>query len=190
MSDWLIEVQQLLPSLLPTTLSQITAQLHAFADQGGPVIWAILLVCLLLWTLIIERFWFMRIGFPARARALITAWQSRDDKHSWRALKIREAMISQLNLELHALIPMIKTLIALCPMLGLLGTVTGMVNVFEVIAIEGNSDAQAMANGVYRATLPTLAGLVVALSGLYFAARLKTLADRRTSQLADRLMLS
>ena len=190
----LLSIEQLrtaeLPPLDAELLQQFVTQVDKFAGLGGPVIWAILAVCLLLWTLIIERYWFIRLSFPRRARGYIDQWQQRSDRSSWAARKIREAMISQIHQQLHSLLPLIKTLIALCPMLGLLGTVTGMVAVFDVIAIEGNSDAQAMAQGVYRSTLPTMAGLVVALSGLYFSARLQQLADHRTDQLADRLMLS
>ena len=92
-------------------------------------------------------------------------------------------------MQLHFLLPLIKVLVALCPLLGLLGTVVGMIGVFEVIAVRGNDDAQAMARGVYRATIPTMAGLVVALTGIYFTVRLRQVADRETSRLMDRLPL-
>jgi biopolymer transport protein ExbB len=90
---------------------------------------------------------------------------------------------------LHALLPMIKTIVSLCPLLGLLGTVIGMIGVFDVLAISGNDDAQAMARGVYKATIPTMAGLVVALTGIYFTIRLDQRAERETSRLADKLTL-
>ena len=94
-----------------------------------------------------------------------------------------------MRIKLHVRLSLIKTLIILCPLLGLLGTVTGMISVFETISINGTSDAQSMAQGVYRATIPTMAGLVVALSGYYFSVRLKQIADSETSKLADKLML-
>ena len=81
----------------------------------------------------------------------------------------------------------IKTLVALCPMIGLLGTVTGMVSVFDVMAISGTGNARAMASGVYRATLPTMAGMVVALSGIYFSVQLENLAKRERRELEDEL---
>ena len=160
-----------------------------FIDQGGPVLWVIFSACVLLWMLILERAWFVRIVWPRRARSLVAEWDARDDCRSWRAKKIREAMVSEVNMELHALLPLIQVLVALCPLLGLLGTVLGMVGVFEVIAVSGNDDAQAMARGVYRATIPTMAGLVVALSGIYFTVRLRRLADRESSRLMDSLTL-
>ena len=160
-----------------------------FIDQGGPVLWVIFATCLLLWLLILERIWFLRLAWPRRARALIAQWDAREDCRSWRARKIREATASEVHMQLHAVLPLIRVLVALCPLLGLLGTVVGMIGVFEVIAVSGNDDAQAMARGVYRATIPTMAGLVVALTGIYFTVRLRQLADRATSRLVDRLTL-
>jgi len=165
-------------------------RIQLFIEQGGPVIWAIFITCFLLWVLIVERFWFFKVIYPKRAKLISRDWASRSDHRSWHACKIRESIISETNLQLHAWVSLIQTLIMLCPMLGLLGTVTGMVGVFEVIGFNGNSDAQSMAQGVYRATIPTMSGLVVALSGLYFAMHLKDYADRETERLADNLALS
>ncbi len=161
-----------------------------FIGQGGSVLWVLFATCLLLWLLILERAWFLRITWPARARSLVSAWQSRRDRASWRARKIRQSMLCEASLALHAYLPMIRVLVALCPLLGLLGTVLGMIGVFEVIAVSGNDDAQAMARGVYRATIPTMAGLVVALTGIYFTVRLRQLADRCRSTLRDAMPLS
>lgn len=167
----------------------IIDDVRSFIEQGGPVLWVIFAACLLLWALILERLWFIRITWPPRYRERVAQWQRREDRASWRARKIRDAVVSEVNLELHALLPFIRLLVTLCPLLGLLGTVLGMVGVFEVIAISGNDDAQAMARGVYRATIPTMAGLVVAMTGIYFAARLRSLAARETSRLQDSLTL-
>ncbi len=123
----------------------ILYDIRAFIELGGPVIWAILGACLLLWLLILERFWFLRISWPPRARRLAAQWQARSDHPSWRAHKIREATLSESSMSLHALLPQIQVLVALCPMLGLLGTVSGMIGVLDVIAASGNDDAQAMA---------------------------------------------
>ena len=51
--------------------------------------------------------------------------------------------------------------IALCPLFGLMGTVTGMIEVFQVMAFTGGGDARSMAGGASKATLPTMAGMVV-----------------------------
>ena len=172
-----------------SALWSVLSEIQAFVELGGTVIWALLSACLLMWMLILERIWFMRISWPKRARRIVSQWESRDDRFSWKALKIREEIISDVDMALHALLPMIKTIVSLCPLLGLLGTVMGMISVFDVLAISGNDDAQAMARGVYKATIPTMAGLVVALTGIYFTIRLDQRAERETSRLADKLTL-
>lgn len=165
-------------------------------DQGGVVLWAIFGTCLMLWFLILERFWFLRITFPKRLKRVSKHW---DDNRlnavghggraqAWCETSFRKATLSECKLQLQENLGLIKTFIVLCPLLGLLGTVTGMVNVFEVIAVVGTSDAQAMAQGVYRATIPTMAGLVVALSGLYFSARLQHKATELGDKATDHLM--
>jgi biopolymer transport protein ExbB len=161
-----------------------------FIALGGNVLWLLFFTCLSLWVLILERAWYLRITWPRESARLVAAWRRRPDRHSWKARQIRRALVSESSLALHAQLPLIRVLVALCPLLGLLGTVLGMIGVFEVIAASGNDDAQAMASGVYRATIPTMAGLVVALTGIYFTVRLGQLAQRRTSALQDALVLA
>ena len=81
----------------------------------------------------------------------------------------------------------IKTLIALCPLLGLLGTVTGMIEVFEIMAAVGTGNARAMASGISKATIPTMAGMVGALSGIYFNARLERMIKRKKHDIQEAL---
>lgn len=80
-----------------------------------------------------------------------------------------------------------KALVAMYPLLGLLGTVTGMIAVFDVLAINGNGDPRGMAAGVWKATIPTMAGMVLAISGLFSLARLERLANLALERLADQL---
>jgi biopolymer transport protein ExbB len=112
---------------------------------------------------------------------------SRDDQVSWRAHRIRELWISEASVDLNHSIKLINTLVALCPLLGLLGTVTGMIEVFDVMATAGNSNARAMAAGVSKATIPTMAGMVAALSGLYFSVQLQKFAKDESHKLADKM---
>ncbi|MFV0478379.1 MAG: MotA/TolQ/ExbB proton channel family protein [Parahaliea sp.] len=160
-----------------------------FIQLGGPVLWLLFVTCLLLWLMILERLWFFYITWPHQVIQLHRQWRQRIDRHSWPAQKIRDAIVSESTLLLHTLLPVIRVLIILCPLLGLLGTVLGMISVFEVIAVSGNDDAQAMAQGIYRATIPTMAGLVVALTGIFFNIRLHQIANRASSQLKDALPL-
>ena len=61
--------------------------------------------------------------------------------------------------------PIIQTCVQLCPLLGLLGTVTGMITVFDAMATQGGN-ARSMAAGVSMATIPTMSGMIASLSGL------------------------
>ncbi len=98
---------------------------------------------------------------------------------SWYAHQIRTMLISQVRQNLDRSLLIVKTLVAVCPLLGLLGTVTGMIEVFDVMAIAGSGNVRAMASGVSKATIPTMAGMVAALSGLYFSVSMERFAQTR-----------
>ena len=55
-----------------------------FIALGGDVLWLLFGTCLLLWLLILERAWFMRITWPRRADRLVAQWHVRQDRSSWR----------------------------------------------------------------------------------------------------------
>jgi biopolymer transport protein ExbB len=166
---------------------QATASIRAFMELGGDVLWAIMLVLFLMWTFIFERLWYFYRVHPGRKREILQAWEHRADSTSWYARRIRESLISEAALELKQNIGMIKALIAICPLLGLLGTVTGMITVFDVMTYSGGGNARAMAGGVSMATVPTMAGMVAALSGVYFGTWLEHKAQVETEKLEDLL---
>jgi len=170
-----------------TTLLETYEAVSTFLSTGGQVLSIIFVVTLLMWTLIIERFWFLRRVYPGQEESVLGRWRTRDDKRSWYAAQIRRQLVSELSVKLNTSLPMIRTLVGLCSLLGLLGTVTGMIEVFDVMAAAGNSNPRAMAAGVSKATIPTMAGMVAALSGLYFATQLDRTATHRAHQLEERL---
>lgn len=162
--------------------------IRSFFEAGGNVLWAILVVTTLMWTLIIERLWFFRTELPKRASVVQRYWDGRADTTSWYARRIRDQMISEVSIEAHQFLLFIKTLMAVLPLLGLLGTVTGMVQVFNVMALTGTGNARLMAGGVSAATIPTMSGLVAALSGLYLATYLEQRADTEVDRVGDLLV--
>jgi biopolymer transport protein ExbB len=166
---------------------EATAALRDFMELGGNVLWAIMFVLFLMWTLILERIWYHYKVHPGRKESILRAWEAREDSTSWNARRIRECLISEAALELKHNVGMIKALIAICPLLGLLGTVTGMITVFEVMTYSGGGNARAMAGGVSMATVPTMAGMVAALSGVYFGTWLEHKAQAETENLEDLL---
>lgn len=168
-------------------LAETLDAMQLFLDTGGPVLWIIGGVAAVMGFMIVERYWFMLLVFPRYRQHCMDTWQSRSDPHAWPTLRLREAMLSECSLRLRSFLPALKMLVALCPLLGLLGTVTGMIQVFDVVSTLGTGNARAMASGISRATIPTMAGMVVALPGLYFCAQLEQFARRKTDELADLL---
>ncbi len=160
-----------------------------FVERGGGVLLVIGVVLLTMWTLMLERIWYFRFVQPGRAKRAGAEWWARDDRTSWYAHQIRRLLVSEVRSELTRSIPIIKTLVSLCPMLGLLGTVTGMIEVFDAMAFAGSGNSRAMAAGVSKATIPTMAGMVAALSGLILSVQLDRFADRESGRVADHLTL-
>ena len=160
-----------------------------FLELGGPVLEIIGINIFVLWILILERLIYFRTGLKSLIRDSIEEWEKRVERKSWHAYQIREGIVSRVKMAADSNLPMIQTLVALCPLLGLMGTVTGMISVFEVMAISGTSNARAMAAGVSRATVPTMAGMVGALSGVFLVTILTRTAKRNTNQLEDGLTM-
>ena len=158
-----------------------------FMDMGGNVLWLIAILLFFMWTLIFERVWYLKAGWKKDVSAAIETWESRDERKSWNAKQIREKLISESKMQLNQYLPIIKTLVALCPLLGLLGTVTGMIEVFNIMAVTGGGDAKSMAGGVSRATIPTMAGMVAAISGVFANTYVTRNAQRQSQFLEDNL---
>ncbi|WP_273453001.1 MotA/TolQ/ExbB proton channel family protein, partial [Nevskia ramosa] len=87
-----------------------------------------------------------------------------------------------------ATLPLIKVMVPLAPLLGLLGTVAGMLEVFDAMTAAGQADVRAMAYGVSHAMVATLAGLIVSLLGLFFSVRLAARVRWETDRLPDRFI--
>jgi len=161
--------------------------IRAFMERGGDVLFLILAVTFIMWVLMVERIWFYSLEYRKQRNRVIDAWEARSERKSWYAHKIRTAMISEINHNLFQGVNLIKTLVALCPLMGLLGTVTGMIDVFDVMGSQGSSNARAMAAGVSKATIPTMAGMVAALSGIFLSTYIERRAKREAERLEDSL---
>ena len=97
-------------------------------------------------------------------------------------LKLSEAMLKE-SPKLNALIMFIKIIAVVAPLLGLLGTVTGMIQTFQAITLFGAGDPQTMAGGISQALVTTVLGLVVAIPTVF----LHWLASSRAKRVEDAL---
>ena len=157
---------------------------QSFMSRGGGVLYLIFIAIFVLWALAMERFWYFRFHFKKDSAKLIQEWQNYPKSADSLLLsKVKMADISYLAQLLNKNMPFIKTLITLCPLLGLLGTVTGMVAVFEVMAQVGTGNARLMASGISMATIPTMAGMVGALSGIFVCRVLENQLNKKKQEL-------
>lgn len=168
-------------------LFEAIEEIRDFLEMGGPVLYGILIISLLLWMLIIERYWFIFVTHRIHRKRIISAWLERKEHHSWHAKKIREGMISESASNLQKYLVLIKALTSLLPLLGLLGTVAGMIETFDVMTVFGKGNPRGMATGISEALVTTMAGLVTALAGFYFSMDLRHRAEIETQKVGDRL---
>ena len=176
-------------ALLLIIFVSVFDDIRTFFEAGGPVLWGILFVTIIMWTLIIERFWFFYYVLPSSIKNTTDEWNKMNPAIDWYSKKKRDQMISELSINSKRFILTIETMMQILPLLGLLGTVVGMIKVFDVMTFFGTGNARLMASGVSQATIPTMAGLVAAISGLYIANMLKRKADDEINKVADHLMM-
>ncbi len=184
--------------------------------SGGPLIWPILLVGLLSLVLIVERLGFLRKvrantdQLMGRVNQLVQAGDfngalAAADSQAGRptsnvikaglALRgcaaeviengLTEAMLKELP-RLERFLTALKVMAAVAPLLGLLGTVTGMINTFQVITVHGTGDPRLMAGGISEALITTQLGLAVAIPVLVAAALLSRKAQRIASDMEEK----
>lgn len=161
--------------------------------KGGPIMWPLLALSVVVLSVVIERFLFIlierknrderlvgeilaqiekghldqasRIGRESRdfvARALTYALAHREKSFS-------EAMLRAANWELkrfHRGVTILDTAITLAPLLGLLGTVTGMIRSFDMLGGSELGAPSAITGGIAEALIATAYGLGIAITGL------------------------
>jgi biopolymer transport protein ExbB len=164
---------------------QVVHSITEFLDQGGVVLYAIAFAALLLWFLIFERLLYIHFRASYDLNRYMKIWYM--NLHKQEAAKIRESLQSAFTHKLHVTMPLIKTLVRVTPLLGLFGTVYGMIEIFEVIAQLGTGDARAMADGISMATLPTMTGMAVAIVGLFLLRYVESSSNRKLTRLNDGL---
>ncbi|MAD45347.1 MAG: biopolymer transporter ExbB [Oceanospirillaceae bacterium] len=160
-------------------------EVRLFIERGGEVVYPIMLVIFLLWAWLFERLIYLKFVHPGRRRKALEEWNHRPDKHSWTSQHIHQELLTALQMGLDSGFPTIRMFIAICPLLGLLGTVTGMIEVFDVMMHVGAGSPKAMASGISKAILSTVAGMVGAISGLLAQSVLTRMCERERRRLAS-----
>jgi len=165
-----------------------TAEFLDLMARGGPIMWVIFVVAWLAIIMLVERA--LRVSSWRRHAIREQADFEKNNDHkpasngspiavlinriNWEELDNRDDVAQQLNIQLAELMPKLEGSLptvaiigSLLPMLGLLGTVTGMIEVFEVIALQGTGEPQEMAHGISQALLTTASGLIIAIPVIF-----------------------
>ena len=135
-----------------------------FLYQGGPVVLILCFISIYLFVLIFAKFknLFFDIHIVQNEYKENLSQIKNDEFYLLNLSALKSDYKSLVNKDFY----IIQTLIALCPVLGLLGTVTGMIEVFDVVSFFGTGNARALASGITKATLPTMTGMAISIVGL------------------------
>ena len=98
-------------------------------------------------------------------------------------------MISNVSAKINKNVDLVKVCVMVAPLFGLFGTITGMIEVFYLLAVTGGGDAKAMAGGVSKAIIPPMAGLAVALIGNFASQYIKNRTQKEADLLSDYLVI-
>ncbi len=164
---------------------------------GGIIMFPLLLCSVLALAIIIERFWTLRVSRLA-PKSLVNelwGWIKKKELNSKRLRELKEAApigrvlaaglvnakhgreimkesiqeeASHVVHEMERFLTALGTIAVIAPLLGLLGTVIGMIKVFAQLQLEGAGNAAALAGGISEALITTAAGLTVAIPALIF----------------------
>ena len=135
-----------------------------FLDQGGPIVFVLIFISIYLFVLLAAKFKFLFFEIADIQKSFESKVDSIEkDEFYLLNLSIQKADFKSVVLKDFTTI---QILITLCPVLGLLGTVTGMIEVFDVVSFFGTGNARALASGITKATLPTMTGMAISIVGL------------------------
>ena len=182
-------------------------RLEDYLRAGGMTMLPLALVSVGMWLLIVERALFFRrlhrknmplkialdhihtnrLPNPGQYRGAISLLVARFiERRSFDRMLDRfilDETVVTINRSLTDYLAVIGVLAAIAPLLGLLGTVTGMIGTFDILSIFGTGNAKGMAGGISEALITTQTGLLVAIPGLY----MKGFLDRRARNLQQRV---
>ncbi|WP_331344692.1 MotA/TolQ/ExbB proton channel family protein [Cellvibrio sp. UBA7661] len=152
--------------------------LQEYLEQGGSVGWVIVYVGIFgillgVWRMIVLFGMSAKVNSqlknPANpsannplGRVLMVAQENKNVDVETLELKLEEAVLKE-RPSIESGLAILKIIAAVAPLLGLLGTVTGMITTFQAITIFGAGDPKNMAGGISAALITTVQGLLVAI---------------------------
>jgi biopolymer transport protein ExbB len=105
-------------------------------------------------------------------------------------LRIRQAILASSQIELSRMLWLLKSCVVVCPLLGLTGTVAGMITVFEGLSFTGNGNPRLLSSGIFQATIPTMAGMLIGIIGMILRQQILRLTQQRQRHFAQTLLIT
>ena len=139
-----------------------------FFEKGGGVVLFIGLLIILMWSFILERFWYFKYIHSDVENDIQNSWRDTPDRKSWSGHQIRSMLISKANVKIRANLEYIRVAIVLAPLLGLLGTILGMIE-------------------VAKSNIPAMAGLMGAIPATFASRILEEKAKKQSDLLQEHL---
>ena len=136
--------------------------------RGGPVLYVLFFITLIIFYILIDKYRFIFFNSESWLKLKLSEFKKEFPPETTDYKLVESVLLASVSRESKTNIKMLEGLISMCPMIGLLGTVYGMIEVFEVLSFLGTGNPRAMSSGVAMATIPTMSGMVITLFGLYF----------------------
>ncbi|MGA1599749.1 MAG: MotA/TolQ/ExbB proton channel family protein [bacterium] len=197
-------------------VDQLLTQWELLVVRGGIMLWPLLFLSLLTVALIIERLLVLRRGrqlpedalealreavetYPGRPSRLKPATDhpvGRILQHAISALpctpsQFREALTDQARRERHRLergFAVLELIVGIAPLLGLLGTALGMIDVFENLSLQGPERNEILSRGIAEALITTVFGLGVSIPALIAFTLLSRKVDSLTLRIEEEVL--
>lgn len=179
-------------------------QIYEIMQGGGPVMWPLLACSLIVMTIICERFLFWRQVKRKRNRRLMDNIFQLAEHGEWQQIKEKtreceDHIIKMINVgilhrdfdmskameveagkkirQMSQFMTILDTMITVTPLLGILGTVLGIISSFKMLGIGGIADPKLVTSGIAQALITTATGLTIAIATLfpynYFKSRIE-----------------
>lgn len=182
-------------------------RIEDYLSAGGIIMIPLIILSVLMWALIINKAFILRQlyrkNMSRKKAAEFVKADTFPDQHEYKGITaffiteflsrrsgrssidkfILDETVMSVVASLDKNLAFIGILASVAPLMGLLGTVTGMIATFDIISVFGTGNAKAMAGGISEALITTQTGLLVAIPGLY----MRNFLTRRAENLKQRI---
>jgi biopolymer transport protein ExbB len=182
-------------------------RIEDYLSAGGIIMIPLIILSVLMWALIINKAFILRQlyrkNMSRKKAAEVVKADAFPDQHEYKGITalfiteflsrrsgrssidkfILDETVMSVVASLDKNLAFIGILASVAPLMGLLGTVTGMIATFDIISVFGTGNAKAMAGGISEALITTQTGLLVAIPGLY----MRNFLTRRAENLKQRI---